>query len=201
MNVEKEFIDSKEQALKSLEKAHSENKVDPLILSLLNIINNSDEYYTSSSCSGRIVLLEIPNIGDKKHAKFLGKWHQTMKPNDVLAAVKKAKTGMIWLLAQSPIIHIAASNNKAADKLVKNAVASGFKNSSLKSTNKKIICEICSTERLDAPIGKDGKFFCNEDHLQLLVDIANEVMEKSTAKLHRFEQKLRKCLSTHKTTQ
>ncbi len=200
MTLEKDFLEGKEKLLRSLEKAQSENKLDHEIMPILNMINDSREYYTSSSCAGRIVLLEIPQIGDKKNARFLGKWHGTIEPDKILSATKKAKTGQLWLLAQPPIIHIAANNNETADKMVKIANASGFKNSGVKSIGKKTVVEVCSTERLDAPIGRDGLLFCNDEHLQMLVDIANEVIEKSTVKLHRFEQKLKKYLSTHKTT-
>ena len=53
----------------------------------MNIINKSDDYYTSSSCSGRIVLIELPEIGDKKEAKFLGKWHREILRNELEIAV------------------------------------------------------------------------------------------------------------------
>lgn len=201
MTGEKGFLEGKAKALQSLEKAQSENKVDYEIMPILNMINDSQEYYTSSSCSGRIVLLEIPSIGDKKQAKFLGKWHRTIEPDEILSAAKKAKTGLLWLLAQPPIIHISSNKKETADKMVKIANTSGFKNSGVKSISKNIVVEVCSTERLDAPVGRDGVLFCNGEYLQLLVYIANEVIEKSTVKLHRFEQKLRKYLSTCKTTQ
>ena len=191
MNENKDFLEGKKKALKSLEKAMGENKVDRGILPILNMINDSEEYYTSSSCSGRVVLLEIPQIGDKKRARFLGKWHRNITADEITSAVKKAKIGLLWLLAQSPILHIVANKTETADKMVKIANASGFKNSGVKSTGKKTIVEVCSTERLDAPIGRDRLLFCNDEHLQLLVDIANEVIEKSTVKLHRFEQKLK----------
>jgi len=200
MKSKKSFFEGKEKALKSLEKALGENKADEKILPILEIINDSREYYTTSSCAGRIVLLEIPSIGDKQQARFLDRWHRTIEPCELLSPAKKSKKGMIWLIAQSPILHIAAKTNTAADKMVKIANASGFKNSGLKSVGKKPIVEVCSTERLDAPIGKNGTLFCNEEHLNFLVDIANEVIEKSTLKLNRFKQELKKYLSTHKTT-
>ena len=200
MNIKKVFLDGKKSALTKFKKACSENKIDPGILPLLNIINKSINYYTSSSCFGRIVLLEIPNIGDKKKAKFLGKWHRTIYVDELLSAVKKAQTGQLWFLSQSPIIHIVARTNDASDKLLKIAIASGFKNSGLKSFGKKIVVEICSTERLDTPIGKDGEIFCNNDHLSLLVDISNEIIKKSTFKLQKLEENLQKNLSNDKTT-
>ena len=174
-----------------MEKARIENKVDTEILPILKIINELDDFYTSSSCAGRIVLLEIPSIGDKKNAKFLGKWHRKIKPDEIKASAEKAKKGLLWLIAQSPIIHLVASTKEIADKMLKNAISCGFKNSAMKSAGKKNVLEICSTERLDAPIGQDGFLFCNEEHLQLLVEIANEVFEKSKEKLTRFELNLR----------
>jgi tRNA wybutosine-synthesizing protein 3 len=200
MTQKKGFLENKENALQSLKKALDENKADEGILPILKIINDSQEYFTSSSCAGRIVLLEIPVIGDKRQAKFLGIWHRTIKQPELLSAAKKSSKGMIWLLAQSPIIHIAAKTNIAADRLVKIANASGFKNSNLKSFGKKPVVEVCSTERLDAPIGRNSILFCNDEHLKLLVKISNEIMEKSTIKLNRFEQNLKKSLSTDKTT-
>ena len=191
MTAEKEFVDGKKRAIQELEKAKSEDKVDQGILPILDRINSSDLYYTSSSCFGRIVLLELPVIGDKKNAKWLGKWHRKVKSDDVLSAVKNASVGQLWILAQSPIIHVAAKTNDAADRMLKTAIACGFKNSGLKSIDKNIMVEVCSTERLDAPVGKDGNLFCNEDYLGLLIDIANSVFERSSAKLSKFEDRLK----------
>jgi len=200
MNPERDFLDGKKNALAKLQTAKKENKVDSGILPILKIINNSEDFYTSSSCFGRTVLLEIPIIGDKKEAKFLGKWHREIKINELLNAVKDAKSGQIWLLSQSPIIHIVAKTNNYADKILKTAIACGFKNSGLKSIGKKIVVEVCSTERLDTPIGKDGIVFCNKEHLELLTNISNEIINKSSSKLKKFEEKLRKDLYTYKTT-
>jgi tRNA wybutosine-synthesizing protein 3 len=195
MSREKDFLDGKKSALDQLTKAINANQVDSGIQPILDIINNSDEYYTTSSCFGRIVLLEIPTIGNKKEAKFLGKWHRTIELNDLLSSIKNAKEGQIWILSQSPIIHIAAESDKAAEKILKIAIACGFKNSGIKSTGKKIIIEILSTERLDSPIGNNGKVFCNNEHLDLLIKISNEIIEKSTLKLKKLEKKLSKDLS------
>lgn len=200
MSVESNFLENKKNALQKLKIARSENKVDIGILPILDIINSSDDYYTSSSCFGRIVLLELPVIGDKKNAKFIGKWHRTINADEVTSSLENAKTGQLWLLAQSSITHIGAKTNEAADKILKIAYSCGFKHSGFKSIENRYVVEICSTERLDAPVGQDGKLFCNEEYLDLLVNISNEIMEKSNAKLKRFEQELRKYLSTYKTT-
>lgn len=185
------FLEAKERALNLLDKAKSKNKVDNGIEQILFLINKSDKFYTSSSCAGRIVLIELPKIGDKRGANFLGRWHRPIKHNELELAAKKGKNGMLWLLAQSPILHITAETNNAADKLLKIAISCGFKNSGLKSIIGRIIIEICSTERLDAPIGKNGLLFCDEEFLNLLVDISNEIINRSRNKLQRFKQELK----------
>ena len=197
---ERDFLENKKTALKKLEKAKKEKLADGGIIPILDLINQTEDYFTSSSCYGRTVLLELPIIGDKKEAKFLGKWHRTVNASEILDSVKYAKKGQIWILSQSPIIHIAAKTQFAADKMLKTAIACSFKHSGLKSLDKKIVVEVCSTERLDAPVGKDGILFCNKDHLDLLVNISNEIMKKSTLKLKKFEEKLRKDINTQKTT-
>ena len=190
--TKKEFLDAKENALKSLNEACDQEKVDEGALPLLSIINKIDGLYTSSSCAGRIVLLEIPHIGDKKGARFLGVWHRTIQQEELSAASKKATKGLLWLLAQAPIIHIGVENLPLADRMVKTAVACGFKNSAIRSLGKTVIIELCSTERLDAPIGRDGGLFCSEKHLTLLVEISNEVIERSSEKMSRLAEKLAK---------
>lgn len=186
----KEYIDSKEKAVKALEKAYCDNKIDEGISQILDQINALNGFYTSSSCAGRIVLLQIPTIGDKQGASFLGIWHRKIEAKEVIVSATKATTGLLWLLAQSPIIHIGAETLPQANSMVKTAISSGFKNSAVKSTGKKIIIEVASTERLDAPIGRDGLLFCQKQYLDLLVEISNEIMERSQEKLERLAQKL-----------
>jgi len=200
MNIERSFLENKENAIKKLNKAKINKEVDEGIIPILNNINKFEDFYTTSSCFGRIVLLEIPEVGNKKEAKFLGKWHRKIKLEELISSIKKAKTGQLWILTQSPIIHIGAKTLNASEKILKTAISCGFKNSAIKSIGKKIIIEVCSTERLDSPIGENGKILCNKKHLCILVEISNNILEKSTKKLFKLQEKLGKDLSTHKTT-
>ena len=178
-----EFLQAKKQAMCKLNNAYNEEKLDNDILPLLDLINSIDQYYTTSSCAGRIVLLELPSIGDKKNARFLGKWHRPINQEEFSNAAKRAKKGWIWFFAQSPILHVAAKNINDAEKLVKLSISSGFKNTGIRSLGKKIIVEISSTERLDCPVGKDGKIFCARKYQDILVETANELLNRSQEKL------------------
>ena len=190
MIKERDFIQNKKNTMDKLAYAISENKVDRGIIPILKKINSYDEYYTSSSCFGRIVLLEIPKIGDKKNAKSLGKWHRTIEINEFKEAFKKSEKGQLWLLSQAPIIHVFSKDLESGDKLVKKAVSCGFKNSGFRSISKNIVIEITSTERLDCPIGFDSELYCDEKYLKLLVKIANNIIKKSTSKLEKLEENL-----------
>ena len=95
MNPDNIFLEGKKIALSKLEKEKKDNLVDKGILPILNIINDSDLYYTSSSCYGRIVLLEIPNIGNKKEAVFLGKWHRSISVDELISTSNNSKKGQI----------------------------------------------------------------------------------------------------------
>jgi tRNA wybutosine-synthesizing protein 3 len=190
MIKERDFIQNKEIALKKLESQKKKVLVDKEIIEILDIINSNDNYYTSSSCYGRLVLLELPKIGDKVNAKFLGKWHRKIEKKEFLDAFKKSSNGQIWFLAQSPIIHIFSKDLDSGDAFVKKAVSCGFKNSGFRSIKKNIVIEITSTERIDVPIGFDGFFYFNDDYIDFLLSLSNEMIERFSEKLDRLKEKL-----------
>lgn len=190
MIKQRDFKNNKKQTLEKLNVAKKKGLVDKKIIPILDLINDLDNYYTSSSCYGRIVFLQLPEIGDKKNARFLGKWHHKIKPDDILNLSNTSDKGLLWLLAQSPIIHVFAKDFDSADKLVKTSVSCGFKHSGFKTADKNIIVEISSTERLDSPIGCDGKLFCDKNYLDLLVKISNDVIDKSVKKLEKLKESL-----------
>jgi tRNA wybutosine-synthesizing protein 3 len=184
------FEAGKKNALLSLQNALDTNKVDIKILPILDLINQLPNYYTSSSCAGRIVVLQLPCLGDKKNAVFLGKWHRTVNIEEIHKAIKTSTYGYIWILSQSPIIHVISKSLEDANSLVKLAICSGLKNSGFKTYDKKIVIELCSTERLDAPIGENTELYCTKQHLILLTTIANKIITRSQQKMKKFEKKL-----------
>lgn len=184
------FIEARRKAIKSLHEAMEKGEVDEKIIPIVNKINSISDYYTTSSCSGRIAILEIPSVGQKRKAKFLGKWHNGIGYEDAIKALKKSSKGEIWFLVQSPIIHVHAISMASARKLLNVANQSGFKYSSIKAINGDIVVEILSTERIDCPLGKDGNIYGSEEYLHLLVEIASKMIERMDRKLKRLERNL-----------
>ena len=77
-----EFKKKKEN---ELGEAILKNKVDEPIKRVLKIINKNKDWVTTSSCSGRIVLLSIKE--GKKDADFYKKWHGKVKAEEVELAI------------------------------------------------------------------------------------------------------------------
>ncbi len=151
---------NKKDRMVSLDQKVCEGEVDEAILPIVEAINSHPEYFTTSSCAGRIVLLQIPGLGDKEEAAFLAKWHRNVEIEDVKGALSNlGDEGLTFLLAQSPIIHVRCKNMKSAVELRNLAVESGLKYSTLKSLTLnsreepvKIVVEILSSENIHVPI-------------------------------------------------
>ncbi len=181
----------RKDALKKYEEHKSKGLVDEDIIPLLEKINSLECCYTTSSCSGRIAIMQIPEIGDKKNAVFLGKWHREVDLQKILVAVRKYERGYLFLLLQSAILHVVCESFKTSERMIKIALDSGFKYTSIKSVkNGKVLIEILSTENLHIPLGYDGKIIVKEEELEFFVRIANMMLKRIKLKLEKFERKI-----------
>lgn len=192
MIMDNNFKDFKEKTITKLNYALKNNLVDKEVINILNSINSNEKYVTTSSCAGRIVIMEIPKVGDKKNAVFHGKWHSTVSIDEINLAIKKYETGQLWFITQPPIFHIASENLKDADKLLKIGIKCGFKHSGFKTVNERIIVELCSTERIDMLVGLKNEVFVNKNTISNLMDISNDLMIRSQKKLKKLEKTLLK---------
>jgi len=190
---EKNFDLQKKKALESLNEALEKGLVDSDIISLLNKINSLENYFTTSSCSGRISVMQLPDFGDKLNAIWLGKWHSEVKIEEVLDAINKHDEGMLWFMLNSPILHIAARTLEDAVELLNLAISCGFKHSNIKSiSHKKLVVEIRSTERMDVPLGKDKELWVSPEHLAKIISMANLQLRRAKEKLKKFENEIEK---------
>ncbi|RCV64157.1 tRNA wybutosine-synthesizing protein 3 [Methanophagales archaeon] len=177
-----------EQKKKALERLRIMG-ADEEVVGILEALNRLDDFYTTSSCSGRVALICIPEIGAKRDAEFIGKWHRAVTKEEVSEAIKAPEKGELWLISQSPILHVSCRGLEKAKALLRVAIESGFKYSGIKSISKdngKIMVEIMSTERMDVPLGKDDVFFCSESYMDYIVSKANFMLTRGKVKLKRL---------------
>ena len=192
----KNFEEQKARAMESLRRALEEDKVDRDIIPLLEKLNALESYFTTSSCSGRISVMEMPHFGDKLNSVWLGKWHREVSVEEVLEAVRKHKSGQLWFLVRSPILHVSARTMEDAVRLLNLAIGLGFKYSNIKSvSHKKLLVEIRSTERMDVPLGENGELWVGEEYIERIVRIANDQLRRFKGKLKKLEEDIERLKS------
>jgi len=186
------FEEQKRRAIERLRDKGADADVEEV----LQKINVLEDFFTTSSCSGRIALISLPEIGAKREARFIGKWHRPVKKEEVLEAINSAKAfrnGDLWFIAQSPIMHVACRSLAKATALLRIAIESGFKYSGIKAIakqNGRVVVEIMSTERMDVPLATADRMLCSEAHLDFIVAKANLMLTRSKEKLKRFSLRL-----------
>jgi tRNA wybutosine-synthesizing protein 3 len=182
----------KSRYIEDLRKVIEEGEVDLRIIDTLNILNSKGNYYTTSSCAGRIILIELEEIGGKKESNFIYKSHEKVDYKDIWRIINEySGDKMLFLIVNSPIIHVVCRDIGSAKKLIGISKDSGFKYSSIFSIEGKIIVEIRSTEKMDVPVVKDCKVYPSEEYIMMLVGIGNQLIDRIKNKIERLNNNLR----------
>ncbi|MCH8003106.1 MAG: hypothetical protein IH934_00605 [Nanoarchaeota archaeon] len=181
------FKKEKNDFLNKKDKSRKGN-IDIKIKKLVNKINSLNEFYTTSSCSGRVLLLAIPKSNKKNEVKYLFCSHKKIRYDEIKKIInKKLPKNDIWFKVQPVIIHIACKNINNAKKILNVARDIGFRRSGIISIRKnKIIMELISTEKIETIISKNGKLLIDEDYLKVLVKEGNEKLEKTWEKIDKL---------------
>jgi tRNA wybutosine-synthesizing protein 3 len=177
-----------EQKKKQLSKSDKSNEGswDVKINGLCDKINKLDNFYTTSSCAGRVVLLkgEI----DKQPDAFLFKSHKKISLGELKKALDGLDyNGLVEFKQSSCILHVACSSVEKADELVRKAKEAGWKYSGIMSLKRNIV-ELHSTEHIDFPIFLDDKILVNDDFLKVVVVEANKRLERVWGKIDRLKK-------------
>ncbi len=179
------FTEEKRQAVNNLRASQRVGDVDVDAIPVIDEINSLDCYYTTSSCSGRILLMQY--LGGKGSDEFLIKWHRKASPDEVYSAIVEC-SGVLWFRYECPILHVMAQDVEAAASLLNAARQAGFKRSGIQSVKPgRVLVEILSTERIDTPIQAGGKMLVSDDYVSFLVGEANRKYDVGMEKLERLK--------------
>lgn len=187
----KEFLSKKDKSRKG--------SIDNKIKKLVNKINSLPDFYTTSSCSGRILLLAIPKSNKKNKIQYLFITHTKTKYNQIKKTIinnynnenGKIAGNDVWFKVDPVILHVACKNLNNAKKFLNTVRDTGFRRSGIISIGKsKIIMELISTEKIDAIVAKKGKLLIDEDYFKILVKEGNKKLEKTWEKIDKLYNKL-----------
>lgn len=180
------FEDMKKKQLSKIDKS-SIGKWDIKIKILCDKLNKRKEYYTTSSCGGRVVL--IKSLDEKAENVFLFRTHEKIKFDELKKALKDIDyNGLIEFQQTTCILHVACKTLDDAQKLVNKAKLAGWKHSGIMATGKRIIVELHSTEKMSFPIISGRKILVDDNFLKLIVKQANNKLERTWDKIERLEK-------------
>jgi len=192
------FSVQKQKAILKFESALSKNEVDKDIIPFLEKFNKKENYYTTSSCAGRIILLH--DLGSKKFSYFVGRWHRKVKYEEILEHIhrfcekEESSKGILWFKQEPLILHIVSKDLEGAEKILKIAITYGLKHSGIISLSKqRYVVEINGNERMSVPIVHKKLLIENlPEYLFSIVEIANENFEKNEKRRNRFLEEILK---------
>jgi tRNA wybutosine-synthesizing protein 3 len=183
------FDNEKTMCLNKLDQS-KKGEIDKDILPLVNKINSLDDYYTTSTCSGRILLMYVPEDFKKNQVKWLFSSHNTIKYLDIKKTIDNSKEEDIWFRQESAIIHIACKDINTASKLIEIAKQCGFKRSGIQAASKRIILELVSTELIYLPIKKYNQLLVDEDYIKIIINEANKSLLRTKQKIKKLTSSL-----------
>ncbi|XP_041512754.1 tRNA wybutosine-synthesizing protein 3 homolog [Microtus oregoni] len=175
----------------SLSKADLSRKgsVDEDAVAVVELLNSREEFFTTSSCAGRILLLDGSPNGSgvqKKHCCWLLVTHKPCVKEDVMAALQGATSSAV-LKFEPFILHVQCRTLQDAQTLHSVAIDSGFRNSGITVGKRgKTMLAVRSTHGLEVPLSHKGKLMVTEEYIEFLLTIANQKMEENKRRIERF---------------
>ena len=179
------FSQRKKSILSKTDKS-SKGKWDKKIISLCDRINSLENYYTTSSCSGRIAIMIDQD--KKESGLFLKVWHDLLRFEDFYKYLPKEKVKLDLKFKQEPcILHVACRTLEDAVRLLDKAKLAGWKKSGILSFNERIIVELNGTEKLEFPIISKGKILVSDEFLKVVIEKSNSNLKKSWKKIDKLK--------------
>lgn len=204
--MNKQMVDSRFAMLKkhhtqTLKDAISKDLVDaPVIPFLLKVVEIPD-IYTSSSCSGRLMLLGGDEDESKKVSGFVNRYHRLVTFEEIKRDIDNFNTGYLWLKVEPFIFHFATKDYTKAKEILDFCREQGLKKAGIISAKEgRFTCEVTHTVFMSTLVKIDTKQLVSEDYLKTIIDIANKKLATNFKKLEAFENAfLKKFLTNPKS--
>ncbi|KAJ8274303.1 hypothetical protein COCON_G00089280 [Conger conger] len=188
MEVENTFKQWKKQCLNKIDFS-KKGSVDEDITNIVSVLNDSEKYFTTSSCSGRIIVIDgVSDCLDvqKQNCSWLFVTHQKCQKTDLVTALERSCGDVIFKF-EPFILHVQCRQLGDAQLLHSVAVESGFRNSGITVGKKgKIIMAVRSTHCLEVPLSRKGQVLVSSDYIEFLVEVANQKMIENLRRIERF---------------
>jgi len=187
-----EIFDKRKQDILSKKDKSFIGKWDKRIISLCEKLNKNKNYYTTSSCSGRVVLMFDSN--KKTYGLFLKIYHNLISfdklKKDLNDVLNKSKYKPINFKQEPCGLHVACRTLKDAQVLVDKARNIGWKKSGIISSDRRFIAEMFGTGKLEFPIVKNGEILVDDIFLREVARISNKNLRKSWEQINSLRKEI-----------
>lgn len=177
----------KKQALNKLDKS-SIGEIDEKVRELCYVINDRDDMFTLSSCSGRICLM-------KDSSKVENIWHfashDEISFDDIDKSLEDYSGEPLLFIQESVILHVCVSSMELARSFMHLAKECSLNQVGIISCRSKIVVEVICDSRLELPI-YDKEILVCDDYLERLIKRANLNLRKSWEAIDKLEREVKK---------
>jgi tRNA wybutosine-synthesizing protein 3 len=181
------FYKRKKDVLSKKDKS-SIGEWDKRVIRLCEKINSLENYYTTSSCSGRIILI----IDQEKKAEnlFVFVSHEKINFKILKEEINKAISlnKNIKLKLESFILHINSKTLDDAKKILEIGKRAGFKKIGIIGLRNGFTVEIQGSEKIEFPIIQNKKILVDDNFLKIIVKEVNKKLENNWKKIRVLEK-------------
>ncbi|CAJ1087360.1 tRNA wybutosine-synthesizing protein 3 homolog [Xyrichtys novacula] len=171
--MEKTFSLWKQQCLGKVDLSRK-SCVDEDIEHVVFLLNSCEEYFTTSSCSGRLTLIDgvTDSCGvQKQNCVWLFVSHQKCKPEDLMCGLARSRADAV-LKFEPFVLHVQCRQLKDAQLLA-----------------------VRSTHGMEVPLTNNGILMVDHEYIHFLTKIANQKMEENLRRIQRFHQNFQSAMS------
>ena len=175
--------------MQKLADARKIGRVDEDIGTMIDFLNSKDAFYTTSTCSGRITLITLPESGRKDESLFVHKKHTFVDADAMFETLKELVTRTdeeVWFRMEGLIMHVGCKTLENANALLACARVAGLKKSTIFSAQKQIIVEINTSQKIDTLVAERGTIVVPKAYFTRLVEKANSKLKEVKKKNEQF---------------
>ncbi len=191
----KRFRMVKARHRKTFAEAVEKNLADEKLVPLCEFVAATKNFFTSSGCAGRILLIQLPKGESKREASFHRRWHRRVSFAEVKEAIREKTRGELWMKMEPFILHLGCNTLENARKILAVMSRGGVKRGGIIVAKRgKFLVELQGTQEMSVPVKQGEKILVDEDYLRWIVGKANSKMRKNEEMLRRFEGECRQVL-------
>lgn len=181
----------KAKAMKGLADAKEKKLVDEDAMPFVDEINEKNDYFTSSSCYGRIYLIDLPSR-KKNESLFIEKHHRKVSFDEMRKALNEYD-GKIWFRQEAFILHVSCKDVDSARKALEAKTRAGIKRGGIFNIKEgRVQIEIEGTQKIDCPVKDGKKILVSDEYFNHLVNLANEKIENNVRDWERLRFEFKK---------